>query len=178
MPRFEAFALLIALALLSASCRPEPSKRRTGVEANDATAALQTESIMTEHPSESLHFEVEVPPRVGIGEAVPIRLRAKNIGKQPLELYLQGRTIAFDIIVARANGPVVWRRLAGQTIPAILRIEVLEPGEVLELTDTWDQLTKKGEPVGPGRYTVEGVLPTDSPEPLKTRPAPLRIVPQ
>jgi len=119
-----------------------------------------------------------VPPRVRSGEPVQIALRAKNVGNKPLELYLQGRTIAFDIIVARSNGPVVWRRLEGATIPAILRIEVLKPGAVLELTDTWDQRTKNGEPVAPGHYTVEGVLPTDSPTPLKTRPAPLRIVPQ
>lgn len=127
---------------------------------------------------DSLHLEIEVPPEVRAGAPVPITLRARNAGAAPLELYLQGRTVAFDITVARANGAAVWRRLEGQTIPAILQVRVLTPGESLELHDQWDQRASTGEPVGPGSYTVEGALLTDSPQPLKTPAALLRILPR
>lgn len=102
-------------------------------------------------------------------------LRARNTGGSPLELYLRGRAIAFDILVAREDGAVVWQRLRGQTIPAILRVETLASGQVLELRDVWDQRDNAGQRVAPGRYTVRGMLPTDEPEPLSTPPAPLHI---
>lgn len=127
---------------------------------------------------DSLRLEIEVPPEVRAGAPVPITLRARNAGAAPFELYLQGRTVAFDITVARANGAAVWRRLEGQTIPAILQVRVLTPGESLELHDQWDQRASTGEPVGPGSYTVEGALLTDSPQPLKTPAALLRILPR
>jgi hypothetical protein len=106
---------------------------------------------------------------------VSITLRAENIGGRPLELYLRGRTIAFDVVVARADGEAVWRRLEGEVIPAILRLEVLTPGQVLELGAEWDQRTNGGAPVGAGSYEVRGLLLTDA-EPWETPPATLRIV--
>jgi hypothetical protein len=97
------------------------------------------------------------------------------VGKKPLELHLTGRPIAFDVTITRADGSVVWRRLEGQTIPAILRIELLPAGGVMELAGTWDQRTNAGEPTGPGIYRVQGTLLTDAPAPLETSPALLRI---
>jgi hypothetical protein len=91
---------------------------------------------------------------------------------------LTGRPIAFDITITRADGSIVWRRLEGQTIAAILRIEVLAPSGVLEFKGTWDQRTGSGERASPGLYTVQGALPTDSPTPLRTSPASLSILSQ
>ena len=131
---------------------------------------------MTAGPTDSLRFDIEVPPAARTGEPVPITLRVRNLGKAPLELYLAGRPTAFDITVTRADGSVVWRRLEDATIPSILGIQVLAPGGVLEFKDTWNQQTQSGEQAGPGTYIVEGALLTDS-TPLKTGPASLRLSP-
>ena len=86
---------------------------------------------------------------------------------RPIELHLQGRTIVFDLTVTR-GAAVVWRRLEGESVPAILQIRMLAPGEVLELKETWDQQ------VGPGEYSVSGEIPTDR-APLRAGPVPLTI---
>jgi hypothetical protein len=128
-------------------------------------------------PAQSPRLEIDVPPRVLAGEPVRIVLRATNDGAGPLELYLLGRSVTFDITVAGTDGAVVWRRLEGQIVPAILQIRFLAPGESLELEHAWDQRTNRGEFVGAGTYTVTGVIPTDS-QPLRTPTAPLRIMPR
>jgi hypothetical protein len=102
----------------------------------------------------------------------------QNVRAEPLDLHLLGRTIVFDVIISDASGRVVWRRLQGQTAPAILRLEMLAPGRALVLKDEWDQRANSGERVGPGVYTLQGSLPTDSPRPFKTPPTQLRIVPR
>jgi hypothetical protein len=89
---------------------------------------------------------------------------------------LRGREIAFDIIVTSEKGKIVWRRLEGRTVPAILQVRTLSPGESLELSDTWDQETNAGRPAGAGLYTVEGTFPTDARRPAKTLAVPLRIL--
>jgi hypothetical protein len=122
-------------------------------------------------------LEIEVPPRVVEGDSVRIVLRATNVAGGPLELYLMGRSVTFDVTVARADGGAVWRRLEGQTVPAILQVRFLAPAESLEVEHVWDQRTNAGEPVAPGTYTVMGSIHTDS-QPLKTPTAPLRIMPR
>jgi hypothetical protein len=131
---------------------------------------------MSPQASDSLRVETVAPSRVRAGEPVPITLRLINTTSKPLTLYLRGRTIAFDLTVTRANGEVVWRRLEGETVPAILQVKELAPGEVLELEDTWDQATKLEEPASPGNYTVQGAVLTDQPEPIWTPAVPVRIV--
>lgn len=126
--------------------------------------------------SDSLRLDLVVPEQVRGGEAVPIAVRVRNVSDRPLNLHLRGRTIAFDVIVADAEGDTVWRRMKDAVIPAILRIETLDAGGTLELEETWDQRSNDGEPVAPGIYTVHGELLTDG-EPLVTPGEPLRIVP-
>lgn len=104
-------------------------------------------------------------------------IRLENAGETPLELYLRGRTIAYDIRIADATGRVVWRRLEGDIIPGIIQLKVLESGEVFELSHDWDQRTNRGEAVEPGHYTAQGIVLTDGPEPLASPLVPLLIVP-
>ena len=126
--------------------------------------------------SDSLRLRLEVPREARLGATVPITLRVENVTDRPLELYLRGRTIAFDIIVARADdGAVVWRRLEDEVIQGIVQLHVLAPGETMELRAMWDQRTKRGRRVGAGAYTVRGLLLTDEPTPLETSAVPLRI---
>jgi len=122
-------------------------------------------------------LQIVLPDTVRSGEAVPITLRLTNTDRKPATAYLQGRPVAFDIIVSRHDGSVVWRRLEAAVVPAVLQVRSLAPGEVLEFHDTWPQRTNLGAAVGPGDYLVTGVLPTDPPAELRTRPAHLRILP-
>ena len=126
---------------------------------------------------DSMTVHLTVPPRVRAGEPVPVALSVANRGSTPLTLYLKGKPIAFDIVVRRKGGAIVWRRLSGAAITMVLRVETLAPGDSLRLEDVWPQRTQSGAPVAPGDYTVTGELPTDRPEPLRSAPAPLRIDP-
>jgi hypothetical protein len=135
-------------------------------------AALLVPSIVTATPQypDSIRFTVVAPDSVRRGEPIPIMLRITNTGVRPLNLYLTGRSITFDIIVARSDGQVVWRRLEHVTGQQILQVKTLAPGESMELKDVWKQGVAEGE------YTVQGVLPTDG-APLRTAPVRLRITP-
>lgn len=125
-------------------------------------------------PPDSLRFTVVAPPSVRRGEPVPITLRLTNTAKHGVNLYLTGRTVTFDIIVARPDGQIVWRRLEHVTSQQILQVKTLAPGETFELKDVWKQHTNAGAAAPSGDYTVTGVIPTDG-DPLRTAPAPLRI---
>jgi hypothetical protein len=125
---------------------------------------------------DSLRISLDLPREVRSGQPVPIVIRLENTGTKPLDLYLRGRTIAFDVFVADSNGDVVWQRLKDQVIPAIIQLKVLQPGGVLELEEEWLQRGNGGEPLGPGSYLVRGSVLTDGPA-LETAPASLRIVP-
>jgi len=122
-------------------------------------------------------IHLSVPARVPAGEPVPVTLTVTNPSSTPLTLYLKGRPVAFDVVVRRKDGEVIWRRLEGATIAMILQVKTLPPGGSLRFEDVWSQRTNAGAPVGPGDYTMTGELPTDRPEPLRTSPVPLHIDP-
>jgi hypothetical protein len=127
--------------------------------------------------SDSMRFEIVLPDSVRAGEPVTVTLRLTNTGREQLTVYLQGRPIAFDLTIRRLDGAIVWRRLEGQMVSAILAVRQLEPGASLEFEEVWHQVSNSGESVPPGDYRVTGALPTDEPEPLQTSPALLRILP-
>jgi hypothetical protein len=122
---------------------------------------------------DSMRVEIVVPPRVAAGEAVPIAIRIGNTADRTIELHLQGRTVTFDLIVRRGDS-VVWRRLEGESVQAILQLRPLAPGEVLVLEDTWRQEDNAGRRVGPGEYSVSGSVPTDG-APILAGPVPIMI---
>jgi hypothetical protein len=118
--------------------------------------------------ADSLQFVLQVQPEVRAGAPLPIKLRLTNTGARPVELHLLGRDIAFDVVVSREDGSPVWRRLEHAVVPGILQVKVLAPGESLELHAEWRQTTSQGGAASPGIYMLQGVLPTDEPEPLRT----------
>jgi len=122
-------------------------------------------------------LELAVPAEVPAGHPVPIVLRLTNAGNAARDLALQGRPTAYDVIVTQRDGAIVWRRLDGEVIQSILRLQTLAPGESLEFRHSWNQRNNSGERVPPGEYFVTGVLPTDPPAELRTQAAPLRILP-
>jgi hypothetical protein len=163
------------LAVSCAGCAGSPPG---GSADSAASGAPLTESdTVTATAPESLRVRLDVPKEVRVGQPVPIVIRLENGGERPLDLYLRGRTIAFDIFITRADGKLVWQRLKDEIIPAIAQLKVLLAGEVLELKDEWYQRDNRGEPVEPGSYLVRGSVLTDGPAPLETAPASLRIVP-
>jgi hypothetical protein len=125
------------------------------------------------HP-DSLRLELDVATEARVGSVVSIALRVRNVGDRPIDLYLRGRTVAFDVIVRRDSGEVVWRRLENAIIPAILRIETLAPNATLELRADWSLATTTGATVTPGTYAVQGVLLTEDAE-LRTVPVSLHV---
>jgi len=125
---------------------------------------------------DTLAFRVEPLPATAAGRPVPIILTLTNRATHPMSLAMQGRPPAFDITVARRDGQVVWRRLAGQVVPAILAVRTLAPAETLTFSATWDGRAADGSPSVPGRYVVTGSLPSDPPEVLTTPPEPLELL--
>ncbi len=106
-------------------------------------------------------FTISAPTRARVGATVPIVLRLHNASDRPIEAHFLGRTIVFDIVVARDDGAIVWRRLEKGMGPTILQIRTLKPGETMQWHDNW-------LPREPGRYRAQGILPSDAPEPLRT----------
>jgi hypothetical protein len=122
-------------------------------------------------------LELTVPAEVPTGHSVPILLRLTNASNAAQDLALQGRPSAYDVIVTRRDGAIVWRRLEGEVIQSILRLQTLAPGESLEFRHSWNQRDNSGQRVPPGEYFVTGVLPTDPPAEVRTQAVALRILP-
>ena len=115
-------------------------------------------------------MSLSVAPRARVNRRAPVRLRLRNVSSRPVEAHFLGRTIVFDIVVAQGDGTVVWRRLEHGVGPSILQIRTLKPGEMMQWRETW-------LPREPGRYRVQGILPSDAPEPLRTPWIPVEVSP-
>ena len=163
----------IFLVAVLAACSPAAPNES---EQPSATPRSPDEAPLSAVADDSLDLRLHLPDRVAPGEPVPITFRVENATDRSLDLYLTGRPIAFDLIVTAEDGRTVWRRLEDETIPMVLRIQSLAPGETLELGETWDQRSNAGEFVPPGTYTVRGKLLTED-EPLVTPESRLRIGP-
>lgn len=123
-----------------------------------------------------LRVLIDAPAEVRVGEPVPITVRLENVGDRPLDLYLRGRTIAFDVVVTGDDGSVIWQRLEGEIIPAIIQQVPIGAGKTFELRTEWGQRTTAGLPVEPGRYFLQAMVPTDEQRPLTSQLIRLRIV--
>jgi hypothetical protein len=119
-------------------------------------------------PLPSPRLRLDVPDTAPVGRPVTISLIVEHPGPDALELYLQGRSATFDVEVRDAAGALVWRRLEGAVLQAILQLRVLWPGERFVLHASWDQRDQSGAPVPPGEYRLRGFLLTDAPQPIAT----------
>lgn len=118
-----------------------------------------------------------VPDTVARGAKVPIMIRVTNTTSAPLDLYLRGRDIAFDITITGSTGVELWRRLEGETVLAIIQIKTLGPGETLELGHEWDQRSNSGRTAVAGVYKLRGSVLTDGSSSLVSNEASLVIKP-
>ena len=130
---------------------------------------------MTQLHDRNILVTLHAPKTARVGSAIPITLRIENKSAEPLELYLRGREATYDFIATASDGELVWRRLEHEIVPAILRVDVLEPGQVVEFRDSWDQRDNAGDPVAPGSYTIRGSVLTDGSATLEAPAIPLRI---
>lgn len=168
-------ALIAVLGVLGAACQAggTPDGLADGDPVTPDSVDSLPDDAVADAPSDSLRLGLDVPAEVGAGDPVLMTLRVENVTERPLDLYLMGRAIAFDLIV-QDDDAVVWRRLHDETIRNILRVETLAPGDTLVLEDTWNQRSNDGEPVSTGTYTVRGEVLTEG-RPLVSEAVPLRI---
>ena len=115
-----------------------------------------------------LDFTASAPRSARVGQPVPIVLRLTNVSDHPVDAHFLGRTIAFDIVISREDGTVVWRRLQGKVTQGILQLRTLQPREHLEWRDTW-------RPREHGTYVIRGELPSDDPTPRRSSEARIHI---
>lgn len=155
---------LIALCMAPAPCPADRSWLAGSVEGSGTMQAI------------SPAVELLLPPKVGVGDSVEITLRLRNDGSRPLDLQLPGRPVAFDIIVLSPDGTEVWRRLARSVVGSALMLLRLPPGGSKDFVVEWGQVSNDGHRVGPGRYRVQGILPTAGGR-LATPPRDLLIEP-
>jgi hypothetical protein len=160
--------LCVSVVLVVAACEVE---RRAPA---DTTA--RGDSVMVDSSADSLRLGVAAPARVQAGRPVAIALEVENISGRALQLYLAGREPTAEVIVRDANGAAVWNSLSGVALPAILRLEPLAAGGSLRIAVEWNQRNDAGQPVAPGRYTIEAALLAES-APLPFAAAALEITP-
>ena len=122
---------------------------------------------------EGLDLDLVMPARVRSGKTVQLTLRVVNRSNREIDLYLRGRSITFDVEVARTNGEVVWRLLGDEIIPAIVHLQTLGVGGRLEARANWDQ-KDRGRFLEPGDYAARGLLLLETAS-LETPWQPLRI---
>lgn len=123
----------------------------------------------------NIRLTLRIPERVRAGSVIPIMMRMENTSAKPVELYLRGREMTCDYVVRAPGGDIVWRRLEGEVIPAILRLEVLLPAQPIAFRDSWDQVCDSGDLAAPGVYSVTGAVLTDGSSTLESAAVPLRI---
>lgn len=163
---------VLALPFLLGGC-----SERGDSAAVDTFAAQAEARAGVPFAQEGAVVSLEVPGSAPAGAVVAIKLRVTNSTATPLDLYLRGREVTFDIAIADSTGDAVWSRLRSEPIQAILQLRTLAPGEVLELSHDWDQTSQHGTAVAPGRYTVRGTVLTDGTTNLESPPATLEITP-
>lgn len=169
LPAVFSFTALL-LPVLVASCSDGGD-----AEPVDTFAAQVEARAGVPFAQEGAVVSLVVPSSAVAGAPVAIKIRVANETSAPLDLYLRGRDIAFDIAISDSTGDAVWRRLEGEVVPAILQLKTLAPGEVLELSHDWDQKSQRGVAVEPGRYVVRGSVLTDGRSRLESAPAALEI---
>ena len=126
--------------------------------------------------SPPLALHLEAPAQARAGESIRLVLKAKNVSGRVLHQPLAGQP-PHDFIVTGTAGGERWRWSQGQVVQDVLELKTLEPSQELTFEADWNQRDHEGRPLPPGRYLVQGVLNTDPPDKLATKPRPLVITP-
>ena len=100
--------------------------------------------------------QLETPSSAHTDETVPLRLKVTNTSNRILELLTLSPPS--DFIVTTQDGREIWRWAHGKAFPATLFPLTLQPGEVKEYREIWDQTDNESYPVPPGTYWVRGIF--------------------
>ena len=73
---------------------------------------------------------------------------------------------AFDPLVKRSDGTLVWNRLAHAILADVALSVIVHPGDSLDFQATWPLVDNGGQPVAPGTYTVVPLLMDASGKPI------------
>jgi hypothetical protein len=114
-------------------------------------------------------IELLLPSAASLGDTVKIVLRLRNDGPKAITLQLPGRPVAFDVVISRAEGQRVWRRLNHGAVSSALMLLNLPPRGFKDFVLLWPQVDGTGNRVAPGRYRVTGILPIEGGGQLRTR---------
>jgi hypothetical protein len=117
---------------------------------------LEAEGLVNIGPGLPLRLTLELPKEMPAGESVPFKLKIENTMSKVLNLEVG--YAPYDFIVTTPDGAEVWRWSYGKAFPLVTRPLILQPNEVKEFSETWDQLDKEGYPVLAGAYNVYGTF--------------------
>lgn len=129
------------------------------------TVAIRTEEVTTKKlPKPSIRAgEIEVQAQADrktyqVGETVEISIVAQNQDERAKEVtYNSGQSFDVTITPLGESSPR-WTWSHGRMFTMALRSKTLAPGERVTFSAQWDQKDNEGNPVPPGKYTIETVL--------------------
>lgn len=117
---------------------------------------LEAERCLTIGPGLPLRLTLELPKEVLSGESLSLKLKIENTSDRVLNLKIG--YAPYDFIVTTPDNTEVWRWSHGKAFPLMTQPLLLQPGEIKEYSETWDQLDNEGYPIPPGIYFVKGIF--------------------
>lgn len=112
-----------------------------------------------------LQYSLVMPrTRYSEGSPIPLKMSIRNVTPRNVTLSFD-QDLEFDFIVQKdvnlifARVPLdIWRYSVKHGSEHKPHERVLKPGQARTFEATWEQTSSKGEPVGPGRYLITGVV--------------------
>jgi hypothetical protein len=89
------------------------------------------------------------------GENIPIELFLKNEGAGTVKLFYQTAQ-KFEVVVQTRKGSEIWRWSADKFFTQMLEEAILQPGEEMSFSVSWNQVDNQGERISSGQYRVKG----------------------
>ena len=114
-----------------------------------------------------LVMEFHVPTEVVAGRPVHLEMRFRNPSGDTV-LVGMPHPSAYNFIVTRPDGQVVWARATEMLVPDVAYNQLLAPHDTLRFAHAWDQRSLHGRAVAPGMYRVQGRLGHDVVTPVRT----------
>jgi len=124
-------------------------------------------SSMINRTSRSLRVDFSAPAEVRLGDSAMLRLSLHNETGRDIPLSLNGDGgWAFDPLVRRPDGAVIWERLAHVVMAGRASHPVMHPGDSLAFEARWPLVDNSGHRVSAGTYTVIPMLMDAYGEPI------------
>jgi hypothetical protein len=89
------------------------------------------------------------------GENIPIELFLKNEGVEAVKLFYRTAQ-KFEVVVQSRRGSEIWRWSADKFFTQMLEEVILQPGEEMSFSVSWNQVDNQGERISSGRYRIIG----------------------